>query len=80
MTSLLTSLQRTLQGLLILVPVLISLVISGPADAARWDAETLTVPGNPVTPDDLLAEAQAIFPNTLLAKDFLTLEVAAQEA
>ena len=37
------------------------------------------VPGNPVTPDDLLAEAQAIFPNTLLAKDFLTLEVAAQE-
>ena len=47
MTSLLTSLQRTLKGLLILVPVLISLVISGPADAARWDAETLTVPGNP---------------------------------
>ena len=37
------------------------------------------VPGNPVTPDDLLAEAQAIFPNTVLAKDFLTLEVAATE-
>ncbi|MEB3158706.1 MAG: ribonuclease Z [Synechococcus sp.] len=32
-------------------------------------------PGNPVTPADLLQEAQAIFPNTLLAKDFLTLEI-----
>jgi len=29
-----------------------------------------------MTPDDLLAEAQAIFPNTLVAKDFLSLEVA----
>jgi ribonuclease Z len=37
------------------------------------------VPGNPVTADDLLAEARAIFPNTELAKDFLTLEVAAAE-
>lgn len=32
-------------------------------------------PGNAITADDLLAEAQAIFPNTVLAKDFLTLEV-----
>ena len=35
------------------------------------------MPGNPMTPDDLLAEAQAIFPNTLVAKDFLSIEVAA---
>ena len=32
-------------------------------------------PGNAVTPEDLLKEAQAIFPNTSLATDFLTLEV-----
>ena len=32
-------------------------------------------PGNAVTADDLLAEAQAIFPNTILAKDFLSLDV-----
>ena len=32
-------------------------------------------PGNPVTPETLLNEAKTIFPNTLLAKDFLTLEV-----
>ena len=32
-------------------------------------------PGNAVTPTDLLAEAQAIFPNTLLAKDFLSLDI-----
>ena len=31
--------------------------------------------GNPVSPDDLLKEAQAIFPNTVLAKDFLSLDV-----
>ncbi|MCP9815961.1 ribonuclease Z [Synechococcus sp. GreenBA-s] len=37
------------------------------------------MPGNTVTPDDLLAEARAIFPNTLLAKDFLSLELAAPE-
>jgi ribonuclease Z len=37
------------------------------------------MPGNPVTPDDLLAEARAIFPNTELARDFLSLEVAATE-
>lgn len=34
-------------------------------------------PGNPVTQDDLLKEAQAIFPNTRLAKDFLSFEVTA---
>ena len=33
------------------------------------------MPGNPVTPDDLLNEARAIFPATELAKDFLTLEL-----
>ena len=33
------------------------------------------VPGNPVTPKDLLDEAKAIFPNTLLAKDFLSIDV-----
>ena len=38
------------------------------------------VPGNAVTPDDLLNEARAIFPNTELAKDFLTVEVAAGES
>jgi ribonuclease Z len=38
------------------------------------------MPGNPVTPDDLLAEARAIFPNTDLAKDFLTVELSAAEA
>ncbi len=32
-------------------------------------------PGNPITPDDLLAEARAIFPSTLLAHDFLELDV-----
>ena len=34
-------------------------------------------PGNAVTADDLLAEARAIFPNTILAKDFLRLDVSA---
>jgi len=38
------------------------------------------MPGNPVTPDDLLAEARAIFPATDLARDFLTLELSAAEA
>ena len=32
-------------------------------------------PGNRLTPNDLLNEARAIFPNTLLAKDFLQLEI-----
>ena len=47
MASLFTTLQRSLKGLLILVPVLIGLVMVSPAEAARWDSETLTVPGNP---------------------------------
>ena len=33
------------------------------------------MPGNPMTPEDLLAEARAIFPETILASDFLTLEL-----
>jgi ribonuclease Z len=38
------------------------------------------MPGNPVTPDDLLAEARAIFPATELARDFLSVELSAAEA
>ena len=38
------------------------------------------MPGNPVTPDDLLNEARAIFPNTELAKDFLCVQVDADES
>jgi ribonuclease Z len=38
------------------------------------------VPGNPVTPDDLLNEARAIFPNTELAKDFLSVEIAPEDS
>ena len=30
---------------------------------------------NPITPSDLLKEAQKVFPNTQLAKDFLTAEI-----
>jgi ribonuclease Z len=33
------------------------------------------MPGNPVGPDDLLAEARAIFPATDIARDFLSVEV-----
>jgi ribonuclease Z len=32
-------------------------------------------PGNPVVLDDLLREAQAIFPQTALAYDFMTYDV-----
>ena len=32
-------------------------------------------PGNAVTPRELLVEARAIFPNTLLAKDFLKIDI-----
>jgi ribonuclease Z len=35
------------------------------------------VAGNPMTPDDLVAEARAIFPETIVARDFLSLEVGA---
>jgi ribonuclease Z len=37
------------------------------------------MPGNPMSPDDLLAEAQAIFANTIVAKDFLSLDVVPSE-
>jgi ribonuclease Z len=37
------------------------------------------VPGNPVTADDLLEEARAIFANTLLARDFLSIDVLPEE-
>ena len=30
---------------------------------------------NAITPSDLLKEAQKVFPNTQLAKDFLTVEI-----
>ncbi|MBM5802525.1 MAG: ribonuclease Z [Cyanobacteria bacterium K_DeepCast_35m_m2_155] len=33
------------------------------------------MPGNPMTPDDLVAEAQTIFANTTVAKDFLSIDV-----
>ena len=33
------------------------------------------MPGNPVTLDDLLNEAKAIFPNTVMAKDFFSYQV-----
>ncbi|MEG3861532.1 ribonuclease Z, partial [Microcoleus sp. herbarium12] len=32
-------------------------------------------PGNAIVLDDLLKEAQAIFPNTKMAYDFLTYEI-----
>ena len=35
-------------------------------------------PGNRLTPKDLLNEAKSIFPNTLLAKDFLQLDIKAR--
>jgi ribonuclease Z len=37
------------------------------------------VHGNAVTPDDLLEEARSIFANTLVARDFLSLEVVPPE-
>jgi ribonuclease Z len=37
------------------------------------------VAGNPMTPDDLLNEARAIFPATVMARDFLSLEVEEKE-
>jgi ribonuclease Z len=38
------------------------------------------MPGNPITPDDLVAEARAIFANTRLAKDFLSIDVVPEES
>jgi ribonuclease Z len=37
------------------------------------------MPGNAMTPDDLVAEAQAIFANTVVAKDFLCLDISPPE-
>jgi len=37
------------------------------------------LPGNPTTPDDLLGEARAIFSNTLVARDFLSIDVSPEE-
>jgi ribonuclease Z len=37
------------------------------------------MPGNPMTPDDLLAEAQTIFAPTCLARDFLSIDVLPEE-
>ena len=37
------------------------------------------VPGNPITAEDLLLEARAIFPETVLANDFLTLTLEDRE-
>ena len=37
------------------------------------------MPGNPMTPDDLVAEAQSIFANTLVAKDFLSIDITPSE-
>ena len=37
------------------------------------------VPGNSITPEHLLEEARAIFPNTLMARDFLSLDVSPEE-
>jgi ribonuclease Z len=37
------------------------------------------VPGNAVTAEDLLLEARAIFPETVLASDFLCLSVGETE-
>ena len=47
MDTFLSLLRRSLMGLMILVPVTIGLAFTSPAEAARWDAETLTVPNNP---------------------------------
>ena len=43
MASVFSSLRRSLKGLLVLIPVLIGLAVISPAQAAQWDAETLTV-------------------------------------
>ena len=47
MASVFSSLRRSLKGLLVLIPVLIGLAVTSPAQAAQWDAETLTVPADP---------------------------------
>ena len=47
MASVFSSLRRSLKGLLVLIPVLIGLAVISPAQAAQWDAETLTVSADP---------------------------------
>ena len=47
MVPLLSNLRQSLSRLLIVLPVLAVLWISAPAQAAQWDAETLTVPSDP---------------------------------
>ena len=46
MASVFFSLRQSLNGLLVLIPVLIGLAVISPAQAAQWDAETLTVPAD----------------------------------
>ena len=46
MASFFSTLRRSLNRLLIALPVLLGLLISAPAQAAQWDAETLTVPAD----------------------------------
>ena len=102
MASLFSTLRRSLTGLLILVPALIGLVLASPANAARWDAETLTVPNSPdgalVTfSEQEINAGRKVFntscgtchaggitktnhnvgldPETLVAKDFMSLDV-----
>ena len=48
---------------------------AGVAQLALTHLSPRYAPGGPETPDDLLSEARAIFPRTLLAKDFLCLEI-----
>ena len=47
MVPFLSNLRQSLSRLLIVLPVLAVLWISSPAQAAAWDAETLTVPSDP---------------------------------
>ena len=46
MASFFSTLRRSLNRLLIALQVLLGLLISAPAQAAQWDAETLTVPAD----------------------------------
>ena len=46
MASFFSTLRRPLNRLLFALPVLLGLLISAPAQAAQWDAETLTVPAD----------------------------------
>ena len=70
MASLFSSMRRSLKGLLILVPVLIGLVFTSPAHAARWDAETLTVPAAPDGTEVTFSEQEIIDFGSLYAPQF----------